>query len=165
MRLASYIRFAILVFLATAVAVVAAPQRSSTALRIAVFLLAGTAAVALVDRTRRRTPLPGPSPFEPMPSRPVLAGPPADLGRLAIELRAYDVVAVDGHAAVLPLALRRTARTIAASRLALHHGLTLDDPADHAAAAAVCGSSLWAALDGEPLTLSGAELVTALAAL
>jgi hypothetical protein len=150
---------------ATAVAVVVAPQRSSTALRVAVFLLAATAAVALVDRTRRRAPQPLASPFEPGRVTPVPAGPPADLARLAIELRAYDVLAVDGRAAVLPLALRRTARTIAASRLALHHGLTLDDPADQAAAVAACGPSLWAALDGEPLTISGAQLVSALGAL
>jgi hypothetical protein len=121
--------------------------------------------VALVDLTRRRSPQPGSSPFEPVRATTPPIRPPADLARLGIELRAYDVMAVDGRAAVLPLALRRTARTIAASRLSLHHGLTLDDPADRPAAAVVCGPALWAALDGEPLTLSGSELVTALGAL
>ena len=78
------------------VVALATPEHTSTAVRVAVFLLAGTVAVALLDFARRRAQPPAPSPFEPRRTAVPPPGPPADVARLALELRAYDAPPTGG---------------------------------------------------------------------
>lgn len=153
MRIAGYIKFGILVIGIAGVVALATPEHTSVAIRVAVFFLAGTIAVALLDWTRRRSPRPAPSPFEPHPVAKPAPNPPADVVRFAVELRAYEAASAGGTVpAVLPGALRRSMNTIAQSRLALRP-------------ASVMRPALRAALDGEPVTAGADELVAALEAL
>ena len=156
-----YLRVGGVTVLAAAVAALGAPQYRSTVERVALFVLAVIAAVALVDVIRHRSPLPARSPFEPRRVRPARPGVPIDLERAAVDIRAFDA-ALDRGPAVAPGGLRRTARAIAASRLAGHRGVRLDDPEAQAAAAAVCGPELWALLEGQPTQLDPDRLVVAL---
>jgi len=157
MRLAPYLKFAAVVVAGSLVVTVAAPQYRSSVMRVALFALAGTLAVALAELARRRAPAPTPSPFEPRRRRASSPGWPGEVERLAVELRAFAATAQSAPAA-LPAPLRRTCRRIAASRLE-RHAVVLDD-ADRAAAA--CGPELWAALTGEPTALDTGTLVAAL---
>jgi hypothetical protein len=159
---AGYVKFALLVVVVTIVVALAVPTRSSTAVRVAIFLLAGTAAVALVDLARGRSPALDESPFEPKRRAGPPPRPPVDLMRLGVELRAFHLASAGEAATVLPNALRRTMRAIAASRLSQHHGLRLDDAADAPACMVACGPLLWAALDGEPVVASPDDLAMAL---
>jgi hypothetical protein len=159
MRLASYLRFGAAVAVGALVVTVAAPQYRSTVLRVALFALAACVAVALVDATRRGAPAAETSPFEPGRVRVSRPEWPGELERLAVEVRAMAAGA-ERNAGVVPAALRRSCRRIAAARLSDRHGVDLDE--DPARAAAVCGPELWAALDGEPTSLDCAGLVAAL---
>jgi hypothetical protein len=159
MRIASYLKFAAAVVVGAFVVTVAAPQYRSTVLRVALFALAACVAIALVDAIRRSAPAPAPSPFEPVRVRSVPPQWPSELDRLAIEVRAMAAGA-ERNAGVVPAALRRSCRRIAAARLADRHGVDLDG--DPARAEVVCGPELWAALDGEPTSLDCAGLVAAL---
>jgi len=153
MRIAGYVKFAILVIGIAGVVAVATPEHTSTAIRVAVFALAGAAAVALVDLAHRRTPSAAPSPFEPHPEATAPASPPADVVRFAVELRAFDAASDHGTVpTVLPGALRRSMQTIAHSRLALRPD-------------ALVSPVLGAALDGEPVVAGVDELLAALEAL
>jgi len=162
MRLAPYLKFAALVVVISFVVAVATPQYRSTVVRVGLFALAATLAVALVDLTRRGAPPPEPSAFEPARRRQKPPGWPSELERLVVEVRAMNAGA-ERNAGAVPAALRRSCRRIAAARLALHHGVDLDG--DPGRAAAVCGPALWAALTGEPTSLDATGLVTALEAL
>jgi hypothetical protein len=159
MRLVRYLKFVALVLVGSFVATIAAPQYRSTVLRLALFTLAATVAVALVERTRHAAPAPAPSPFEPRKVRTTPPGWPGELDRLAIEVRAMAAGA-ERNAGAVPGALRRSCRRIAASRLAERHGIDLDG--DPIRAAEVCGPDLWAALDGEPTALDVGGMVAAL---
>jgi hypothetical protein len=159
MRLAPYVKFAALVVIGSFVATIATPQYRSTVVRVGLFALAATLAVALVDLTRRGAPAPEPSPFEPTRHRSAPPGWPGELERLAVEVRAMNAGA-ERNAGVVPAALRRSCRRIAAARLAQRHGVDLDDDPDRAAL--VCGPQLWAALGGEPTSLDAGALVAAL---
>ena len=79
--------------------------------------------------------------------------------RLAIEVRAMAAGA-ERNAGVVPAALRRSCRRIAAGRLVDRHAIDLDE--DPERAEIVCGPELWAALHGRPSPLDTAGLVTAL---
>jgi hypothetical protein len=161
MKAAGYVKFALLVVVVTTAVALAVPNRSSTAVRVAIFLLAATGAVALVDLARGRSPVPDESPFEPRRRAAPSPRPPVDLMRLGVELRALELASAGDTATVVPSALRRTMRAIAASRLSQHHGLRLDDDGDGPACASACGQLLWTALDGEPVTASADDLVSA----
>jgi hypothetical protein len=153
MRIAGYVKFGLLVIGVAGVVALATPEHTSIALRVAVFFLAGTLAVALLDFARRRAPQPAPSPFEPRPTPAPPPGPPADVMRLALELRAYDAASEGGTVpTVVPGALRRSMQAIVRSRLA-----TRPD--------AVVSAPLPAALDGEPVTAPVDDLLAALEAL
>ena len=153
MRIAGYVKFSVLVVAVAGAVALATPEHTSTALRVAVFLLAGTIAVALLDFAHRRAPHPEPSPFEPTSAPVAPPSPPADVVRLAVEVRAYQAASEGGTVAtILPGALRRSMQTIARSRLAVRPGATAGEP-------------LRAALDGEPVTATVDELVAALEAL
>jgi hypothetical protein len=153
MRIAGYVKFAILVIAVSGVVALATPEHTSTAMRVAVFLLAGTTAVALLDFAHRRAPAASPSPFEPR-HRPALPpGPPADVVRLVVELRAFDAASEHGTVpTVVPGALRRSMQNIAQSRLAVRPGAVVEPP-------------LRAALDGEPVIAGADALLAALEAL
>jgi hypothetical protein len=157
--MASYLKFAAAVVVGAFAITVAAPQYRSTVLRVALFALAACVAVALVDAIRRGAPAPKPSPFEPARARAIPPEWPTELDRLAVEVRAMAAGA-ERNAGVVPAALRRSCRRIAAARLTDRHGVDLDS--DRARAEAVCGPELWAALDGEPTGLDYAGLVAAL---
>jgi hypothetical protein len=159
MKLAPYLKFAALVVVGSFVATIATPQYRSTVVRVGLFALAATLAVALIDLTRRAAPPPEPSPFEPPRARPSPPGWPTELERLIVEVRAMEAGA-ERNAGVVPPALRRSCRRVAAARLADRHGVDLDD--DPVRAASVCGPDLWAALDGQPTTLDSGGLVAAL---
>jgi hypothetical protein len=150
MRIGSYIKFAILVIAVPGVVALATPQHTSTAMRVALFLLAATTAVALLDFAHRRAPQPVPSPFEPRHRPAPPPGPPADVVRLAVELRAFDAASEHGTVpTVVPGALRRSMRTIAASRLAIRPESTMPP-------------LLRRAIDGEPVVADPDGLVTTL---
>ena len=159
MRIASYVKVAVIVIVGAFVLTVATPQYRSTVLRIALFALAAIVAVALVDATRRGAPEPEPSPFEPARRRAARPGWPTELERLTVEVRAMDAGA-ERNAGVVPGALRRSCHRIAAARLAHRHGVDLDT--DPVRAEAVCGPEVWAALAGEPTVLDAPGLVAAL---
>jgi hypothetical protein len=153
MRFGGYIKFAILVIAVPGVVALATPQHTSTALRVALFLLAATTAVALLDVAHRRSPEPVPSPFEPRHRPAPPSGPPADIVRLAVELRAFDAATEQGTVpTVVPGALRRSMRTIAGSRLAARPQSTMPP-------------LLHAALDGDPVVADADELVATLESL
>ena len=153
MRIAGYVKFALLVIGVAAVVALATPEHTSTVLRVGVFFLAGTIAVALLDFARRRAPHPAPSPFEPRRTAVRPPGPPADVVRLALELRAYDAASEGGAVpTVVPGALRRSMQAIVVARLAARPGATVAEP-------------LRAALDGEPVTAPVDDLLAALEAL
>jgi hypothetical protein len=153
MRIAGYIKFGLLVFAVTGVVALATPEHTSTALRVAVYFLAGTVAVALLEFARRRAPQPAPSPFEPRHTVVPPPSPPADVMGLALELRAYDATSDGGTVpSVVPGALRRSMRAIARSRLAARPDAAMAEP-------------LRAALDGEPVTVPVDDLLAALEAL
>jgi len=150
MRIAGYVKFGLLVIGVAGVVALATPEHTSIALRVAVFFLAGTLAVALLDFAGRRAPQLAPSPFEPRPTPAPPPGPPADVMRLALELRAYDAASEGGTVpTVVPGALRRSMQAIVRSRLA-----TRPD--------AVVPAPLSAALDGEPVTAPVDDLLAAL---
>jgi hypothetical protein len=150
MRTGSYIKFAILVIAVPGIVALATPQHTSTAMRVALFLLAATTAVALLDFAHRRAPQPLPSPFEPRHRPAPPPGPPADVVRLAVELRAFDAASEHGTVpTVVPGALRRSMRTIAASRLAIRPEATMP-------------ALLRNAIDGEPVIAEPDELVAML---
>jgi hypothetical protein len=152
MRIAGYVKFGLLVIGVAGVVALATPEHTSTALRVAIFLLAGTVALALLDFARRRAPPPAPSPFEPRRTAVPPPAPPADVVRLALELRAYDAASEAGTVpTVVPGALRRSMQAIARSRLAARPDAVLPEP-------------LRAALDGEPVTAPVDELLAALEA-
>jgi hypothetical protein len=150
MRVGSYIKFAVLVIAVPGIVALATPQHTSTAMRVALFLLAGTTAVALLDLAHRRAPQPVSSPFEPRHRPAPPPGPPADVVRLAVELRAFDAGSTHGTVpTVVPGALRRSMRTIAASRLAIRSESTMPP-------------LLRNAIDGEPVIADPDELVATL---
>jgi hypothetical protein len=152
MRIAGYVKFGLLVIGVAGVVALATPEHTSIALRVAVFFLASTLAVALLDFARRRAPPPAPSPFEPRPTPVPPPGPPADVVRLALELRAYDAASEGGTVpTVVPGALRRSMQAIVRSRLAARPD-------------AIVAAPLPAALDGEPVTASVDDLLAALEA-
>jgi hypothetical protein len=152
MRIAGYVKFGLLVIGVAGVVALATPEHTSTALRVAVFLLAGTAAVALLDFAHRRAPHPAPSPFEPRRTAAPPPGPPADVVRLALELRAYDTASEAGTVpTVVPGALRRSMQAIMRSRLAARPDAVVAEP-------------LRAALDGEPVTAPVDDLLAAVEA-
>ena len=152
MRIAGYVKFGLLVIGVAGVVALATPEHTSIALRVAVFFLASTLAVALLDFARRRAPPPAPSPFEPRPTPVPPPGPPADVVRLALELRAYDAASEGGTVpTVVPGALRRSMQAIVRSRLAAQPD-------------AIVAAPLPAALDGEPVTASVDDLLAALEA-
>jgi hypothetical protein len=153
MRIAGYVKFGVLVIVLSGVIALATPEHTSTAIRVAVFVLAGTIAVALLDLARRRAPEASTSPFEPRHRVPLPPSPPADVLRMAVELRAFDVGSEHGTVpTIVPGALRRAMQTVAQSRLAARPG-------------AVVSPSLRAALEGEPVTADADELLDALEAL
>jgi hypothetical protein len=158
-RLVPYLKVVGLIVVGAFAATIATPQYRSTVLRLALFALAATVAVALVERTRQAAPAPAPSPFEPAKERRVPPSWPGELDRLAIEVRAMAAGA-ERNAGVVPGSLRRSCRRIASARLADHHGVDIDS--DRARAAMLCGPDLWAALDGEPSALDVGGLVAAL---
>ncbi len=159
MRFGPYVKAVAAIVVGSFVATVVSPQYRSTVLRLALFALAATVAVALIERTRRSAPAPAPSPFEPAKLRRRRPEWPGELDRLAVEVRAMAAGA-ERNAGVVPGALRRSCRRIAAGRLADRHGVDID--ADPARAAALCGPDLWAALAGEPTGLDVGGLVAAL---
>jgi len=159
MRLVAYLKAVGLILAGAFVATVATPQYRSTVLRLALFALAATVAVALVERTRQGAPAPAASPFEPVRARRAKPGWPGELDRLAVEVRAMAAGA-ERNAGVVPGALRRSCRRIASARLADRHGVDIDT--DPIRAAVLCGPDLWAALDGEPTDLDVSGLVAAL---
>jgi hypothetical protein len=159
MRLAPYLKFAALVVVGAFVVTAGAPQYRSTVLRVALFALAATLAVFLVDLTRRAAPAAEPTPFEPAKVKSVAPTWPSELERLGVEVRALAAGA-ERNAGTVPGALRRSCRRIASARLAQHHGIDIDDAPVRAAA--VCGPDLWAALEGEPTSLDATTLVAAL---
>jgi hypothetical protein len=159
MRLVPYLKFTAFVVGGAFLVTSGAPQYRSTILRVALFALAATLAVFLVDLTRRAAPASSASPFEPSKVRVAPPGWPTELERITVEVRAMAAGA-ERNAGVVPGALRRTCRRLAAARLEQHHGVDLD--ADPVRAAAVCGPDLWAALAGQPTTLDATGLVAAL---
>src|SRR5262249_52889508 len=111
-RIAGYIKFGVLVIGVAGVVALVTPEHTSIAIRVAVFFLAGTVAVALLDFANHRSPRPAPSPFEPRPGAPPPPNPPADVVRFAVEFRAYQAASDGGTApTVLPAALRRSMNT------------------------------------------------------
>jgi|RhiMetdeSRZDD1v2_1073273.scaffolds.fasta_scaffold2082964_1 hypothetical protein len=159
MKLVAYVKFAALIVVGCFVATITTPQYRSTVVRVGLFALAATLAIALIDLTRRAAPPPEPSPFEPRRQRAPRPGWPTELERIVVEVRAMEAGA-ERNAGVVPPALRRSCRRVAAGRLADRHGVDLD--LDPIRAASVCGPDLWAALDGQPTTLDSGGLVSAL---
>jgi hypothetical protein len=153
MRIAGYVKFGLLVIGVAGVVALATPEHTSIAVRVAVFLLAGTLAVALLEFARRRAPQPAPSPFEPRRTPVPPPGPPADVVRFALELRAYDAASTAGTVpTVVPGALRRSMQAIVRSRLVARPDAVVAEP-------------LRAALDGEPVTAPVDDLLAALEAM
>jgi hypothetical protein len=106
-----------------------------------------------------RTPLVPASPFRPGKQKPSPPPVPANLERHAVELRA---MASAPQPSPLPGALRRTMLAIAASRLAEHHGVLLEDESTADTARSLCDEPLWQALNGRPVDVDPDELIGAL---
>jgi hypothetical protein len=156
-NVSTYVKTVLFIIVVSVLAAAAAPQDRSTVIRVALFALVITAAVALVDFAQRRSPLPDLSPFEQRPLAPVAPGLPNDVERFAVEVRAF-AVAVDAGPAPVPPSLRRAMEAIAASRVG-PRGVRLDDPADAAACADACGPELSDALAGRPVSAGADDLV------
>jgi hypothetical protein len=163
MNVSAYVKAVAFIIVVGVLAAAAAPQDRSTVTRVALFALVVTAAIGLVDFGQRRSPLLETSPFEGRPPRPPRPSVPADLERLAVEVRAC-AIASELAPTPVPPSLRRAMEGIAASRLA-RRGLSLDEPADAGACADACGTALTDALRGQPLATDVDRLVRALEAL
>jgi hypothetical protein len=156
---AGYVRLAVVSAAITALFVLAVPDHTSVALRIETFVLVAIAVMAIVGVLTARTPLPPPSPFRPGKRKPSPPPVPASLERHAVELRATVSAP---QPSPLPGALRRTMMAIAASRLAEHHGILLEDESTADLARGLCGEPLWQALNGRPVDVDPDELISAL---
>jgi hypothetical protein len=156
---AGYVRLAVVSAVVTALFVLAVPDHTSVALRIETFVLVAIAVMAIVGLLTARTPLPPESPFRPSKPKPPPPPVPASLERHAVELRA---MASAPQPSSLPVALRRTMIAIAASRLADHHGVLLEDESTAELARSLCGDPLWQALNGRPVDADPDELIGAL---
>jgi hypothetical protein len=160
--LGPFVRLAALSFVVLGVVVLAAPDHTSVAVRIEIAVLAAIGAFAVLDVARRRSPPLGASPFDRTRPRRHAPTVPADVDRLAVDLRALAAHPGD---APLPGGLRRTVRAITASRLADHHGLHVDDPDDADAIRACVGPALMDALEGRAVAIDADELVATVEAL
>ncbi len=160
MKIAPYVKFALLVVAVALAGAIADPHHRSTVARVALFALVGTVAVALIDLARLRSPAPEASPFEPRFARPPATGLPGDLERMAVDVRGFQATLLRGEP-IVPGPMRRACRRIALARVAERHPGRADD-GDDATLAAALEPELWAALDGQPTTLDPDALVTGL---
>jgi hypothetical protein len=148
-----FVRYAAMVMAITVVGILADPPHRGTAARVGLLLLAVGAAFTLVARLRRSVPDTASSAFEPHPVDEVASAAPADLRRLAVDVRAVDVAARvrDGRDRVgrLPTHFRAQVLAVAGHRLR-RHGLSIDDASDRDAVRALVAPVLATAIyDGQ----------------